>query len=314
MDEMDQRQLKYKKRVARIRKIIKSMVFVSDSFNSNGFLEPIELLIRIFHLDIQENAALCDQVATMQETILSVKEERKFLLRKLIEYDADINIEDIKPNMPEQSMNAVVTAAPSSAVANASSMSSHIVPTSTSAMATTQASQVQQFPLPPPRVRKPYKKRATPATLSSSSTPPSSTNDTTTPPGVADVASVVAAKAANKKPAKKLMQKKQKLKQQQQQLEFDTMPLDQDNSQQPNDLVQTISIDEHGRPIYPIEMGANLAVYDLGEIVADRPNYHNEHWLYPIGFISTRIYGHIKEPQRRCVYTCKITDGGDYPL
>lgn len=35
----------------------------------------------------QENAALCDEVAKIQESILIVKEERKFLLRKLLEYE-----------------------------------------------------------------------------------------------------------------------------------------------------------------------------------------------------------------------------------
>ncbi|XP_059046466.1 transforming growth factor beta regulator 1 [Achroia grisella] len=34
-----------------------------------------------------ENAALCDEVAKIQETILIVKDERKYLLRKLLEYE-----------------------------------------------------------------------------------------------------------------------------------------------------------------------------------------------------------------------------------
>ncbi len=77
-------------------------------------------------------------------------------------------------------------------------------------------------------------------------------------------------------------------------------------------FVQTISINQNGRPIYPITMG-NLSIHDLGAIVVDRPGYHTENFIYPIGYVSTRIYGHIKEPHRKCLYTCKIIDCGDYP-
>ncbi|KPI92707.1 Transforming growth factor beta regulator 1 [Papilio xuthus] len=36
---------------------------------------------------IIENAALCDEVAKIQENILIVKDERKFLLRKLLDLE-----------------------------------------------------------------------------------------------------------------------------------------------------------------------------------------------------------------------------------
>lgn len=78
-------------------------------------------------------------------------------------------------------------------------------------------------------------------------------------------------------------------------------------------IVQTISVDHLGRPIYPINIGNELIVYDLGEISCDRPGYHSENWIYPIGFVATRVYGHMKEPDRKCTYTCKITDGGEFP-
>lgn len=41
----------------------------------------------------QENAALCDQVAQVQENIVTVKDERRFLLRKLMDLDKDLAIE-----------------------------------------------------------------------------------------------------------------------------------------------------------------------------------------------------------------------------
>ncbi|CAK1540497.1 unnamed protein product [Leptosia nina] len=40
---------------------------------------------------IIENAALCDEVAKVQENIQIVKDERKFLLHKLLEYENDVD-------------------------------------------------------------------------------------------------------------------------------------------------------------------------------------------------------------------------------
>ncbi|VVC89904.1 unnamed protein product [Leptidea sinapis] len=41
---------------------------------------------------IIENAAICDEVAKIQENIQYVKDERKFLLRKLLEYENDLDV------------------------------------------------------------------------------------------------------------------------------------------------------------------------------------------------------------------------------
>lgn len=77
-------------------------------------------------------------------------------------------------------------------------------------------------------------------------------------------------------------------------------------------IVQTITVNANGVPMYPINMG-HLSVYNLGEILSDRPGYHTENWIYPARYTSTRVYGHIQDPERKCVYTCKIIDNGDFP-
>lgn len=41
----------------------------------------------------QENAALCDQVAQVQENILIAKEERRFLLKKLYQFEPHSDLE-----------------------------------------------------------------------------------------------------------------------------------------------------------------------------------------------------------------------------
>lgn len=60
-----QQNLKYKKKYRRLKRIVKDTVF--------------------------ENAALCDQVAQMQENLMLVKEERLFLLRKLCQQQGEID-------------------------------------------------------------------------------------------------------------------------------------------------------------------------------------------------------------------------------
>lgn len=62
----------------------------------------------------------------------------------------------------------------------------------------------------------------------------------------------------------------------------------------------------------PMNLGS-LNILSIGQIPTNRPLYHTENNVYPIGFASTRVYANIKEPERKCVYTCQIIDGGDEP-
>lgn len=47
--------------------------------------------------------------------------------------------------------------------------------------------------------------------------------------------------------------------------------------------------------------------------MSDRPGFHSEEYIYPVGFCSTRIYASTKNAEQKCLYTCKITDGGVGP-
>ncbi|XP_044522126.1 transforming growth factor beta regulator 1 [Gracilinanus agilis] len=77
-------------------------------------------------------------------------------------------------------------------------------------------------------------------------------------------------------------------------------------------LVQPIALDPSGRPVFPIGLGG-LTVYSLGEIITDRPGFHDEGAIYPVGFCSTRVYASMKCPDQKCLYTCQIKDGGMQP-
>nr|CAD7454402.1 unnamed protein product [Timema tahoe] len=77
-------------------------------------------------------------------------------------------------------------------------------------------------------------------------------------------------------------------------------------------IVQPITLDMTGRPVFPIVLGG-LTIHSLGEVVSDRPDYHTEELIFPVGFCSSRMYGSLKDPEKKCVYTCKILDGGYSP-
>ncbi|KZC08137.1 Transforming growth factor beta regulator 1 [Dufourea novaeangliae] len=76
-----QQNLKYQKKYRRLKRIIKDTVF--------------------------ENAALCDQVAQMQENLMLVKEERLYLLRKLCQQQGDIDPSTMIARCQSNSINSI---------------------------------------------------------------------------------------------------------------------------------------------------------------------------------------------------------------
>lgn len=77
-------------------------------------------------------------------------------------------------------------------------------------------------------------------------------------------------------------------------------------------VVQQIPLDSTGRPVFPIELGG-LTVHSLGEVITDRPDFHTEEVIYPVGYVSTRVFGSLKDPRVKCTYTCKISDNNGVP-
>lgn len=75
---------------------------------------------------------------------------------------------------------------------------------------------------------------------------------------------------------------------------------------------EIISIDSNDGMAYPIDLGA-LKILSIGQVISDRPNYHTENCIYPSGFVSTRSYAHIKDKDGKSLYTCRITENGDFP-
>ena len=53
----------------------------------------------------------------------------------------------------------------------------------------------------------------------------------------------------------------------------------------------------------------NLTVIRVGTISADKPWMHDENYLYPLGYVSTRVFWSYVNPGERVLYKCEILEG-----
>ncbi|RCI01246.1 hypothetical protein CU098_001536, partial [Rhizopus stolonifer] len=73
--------------------------------------------------------------------------------------------------------------------------------------------------------------------------------------------------------------------------------------------VQPIEREADGRPKLPQQIGV-LTVHNLGTIVTDRPNFHNERYIFPVGYTVSRTYPSMVDPNSNTIITSTIVDDG----
>lgn len=74
-----------------------------------------------------------------------------------------------------------------------------------------------------------------------------------------------------------------------------------------------VPTDEHGNAVLPITIGV-VTLHSLGQIVADRPSFHNKRYIWPAGFHSSRPYLSALDATAQTVYHSRILDSGAGPL
>ncbi|XP_015903563.1 transforming growth factor beta regulator 1 [Parasteatoda tepidariorum] len=198
----------------------------AERINNDVYREKYKKLKKSVKAFIFENAALCDEVAKMQEKLAVAKEERKFLLKKFQSFQSSKD---------------------GSAQTNTSMGVNNVTSTLAKNMNGDAADQ--------PKKKNPTKKRPPPKN---------------------------AEQGAKPRPKKKKAAADKR-------------------------IIMQIPLDAAGRPIFPIILGP-LTIHSLGVIVTDRPGYHSEQCIYPIGFCSSRTYASLKNPLVQCLYQCTITD------
>ncbi|CAG8475863.1 579_t:CDS:2 [Diversispora eburnea] len=76
--------------------------------------------------------------------------------------------------------------------------------------------------------------------------------------------------------------------------------------------VQHVEKDETGNYKLPVQIGI-LTVLNLGYVVYDRETFHNERYIWPVGYAVKRAYNSMINPDSQTMYICKIDDGGEGP-
>ena len=65
----------------------------------------------------------------------------------------------------------------------------------------------------------------------------------------------------------------------------------------------------------PLKIGNNLIISKIGQCLPDRPRFHSERYIYPVGFESMRCFTSIINPREKVWYRSSIHDnGGEDPL
>ncbi|ORY96323.1 F/Y-rich N-terminus-domain-containing protein [Syncephalastrum racemosum] len=71
--------------------------------------------------------------------------------------------------------------------------------------------------------------------------------------------------------------------------------------------------DADGKVLLPFEF-SSMKLISLGEVEYERPAYHNDRYVWPIGFTIERTYFSMLNPDSYTTYTCRVEDGGQSPL
>ncbi|KAJ2445407.1 hypothetical protein GGI03_007671, partial [Coemansia sp. RSA 2337] len=71
--------------------------------------------------------------------------------------------------------------------------------------------------------------------------------------------------------------------------------------------VQPVPRGEDGRYEMPVQVGV-LTVLSLGTVIWDREAYHNERYIWPVGYTVQREYYSMTCPEKQVIYTCWVTD------
>ncbi|XP_077985586.1 transforming growth factor beta regulator 1-like isoform X2 [Glandiceps talaboti] len=220
---------RYRQKYKKLRKIVKSMIF--------------------------ENAAICDEVAKTQEKLTKTKEERKFLLKRLFQYQTLSDVASLS-NTAQHSGMSTPQSAMFGGLGEASS--AHTLNTQGSSGGSGGSGSKHKDRSGDKKDRSKQKK---------------------------DVKTEMSSKNKSRTKRKKPTDVKK--------------------------LVTTIPLDPTGKPIFPIVLGG-LTVHSLGDIQA-KAGFHDEDYIFPVGFCSTRVFASFNNPSQKCLYTCKILDNGIRP-
>ncbi|KAG2193986.1 hypothetical protein INT47_000774, partial [Mucor saturninus] len=81
-----------------------------------------------------------------------------------------------------------------------------------------------------------------------------------------------------------------------------------------NDIRPFVEVEKKdGDYVLPAEVDS-WTVLSLGVVIWDRAAFHNQRYIYPVGYRVKKWYRSMVDPHSDTQYTCEILDGGDEPI
>ncbi|KAF9118451.1 hypothetical protein BGW39_001162 [Mortierella sp. 14UC] len=76
--------------------------------------------------------------------------------------------------------------------------------------------------------------------------------------------------------------------------------------------VQIVEKDADGNVKLPVTVGI-ITILNIGHVVYDREAFHNDRYIWPVGYKMSRSYNSMVDPSSHTTYTCSVIDDGEAP-
>ncbi|KAF9935302.1 hypothetical protein FBU30_004877 [Linnemannia zychae] len=76
--------------------------------------------------------------------------------------------------------------------------------------------------------------------------------------------------------------------------------------------VQPVERDADGNVKLPVTVGI-ITILNIGHVVYDREAFHNDRYIWPVGYKMSRSYNSMIDPNTHTTYTCSVIDDGEAP-
>ncbi|KAF9902063.1 hypothetical protein EC991_005375 [Linnemannia zychae] len=76
--------------------------------------------------------------------------------------------------------------------------------------------------------------------------------------------------------------------------------------------VQIVEKDADGNVKLPVTVGI-ITILSIGHVVYDREAFHNDRYIWPVGYKMSRSYNSMVDPTSHTTYTCSVIDDGEAP-
>ncbi|KAG0254176.1 transforming growth factor beta regulator 1, partial [Linnemannia exigua] len=76
--------------------------------------------------------------------------------------------------------------------------------------------------------------------------------------------------------------------------------------------VQIVERNADGSIKMPVTVGI-ITILSIGHVVYDREAFHNDRYIWPVGYKMSRSYNSMVDPTTHTTYTCSVIDDGEAP-